>query len=193
MKASARVHAVSAIAVVFSAFASAQNMVPNGQFDTLEGWTLLGNGGQFTLDAGDGSPDAPAGSVVVGGSPATIIQSSCTPLTGPMTIDFQVDIKSNPDQPEFPPGGFPGRGNAQFFSSDTCSSGFLTLTNAENCFPLSDGWQRCASLNFAVPDTARGFRVEGGVILFGGWAKFDNFRLGPSGTVPVTLQSFDIE
>jgi hypothetical protein len=173
--------------VLFSTFASAQNIAPNGQFDTLEGWTLLGNGGQLTLDAGDGSPDAPAGFLVSGGSPVTFIQSSCAPLTGPMTADFQVDIKSNPDRPDFP-----GYGHAYLYSDDSCL-GSWTDVGAGNCFPLSNGWQRCARLNFAVPDTVRSFRVGGSVMYFGASAKFDNFRLGPSGTVPVTLQSFDIE
>jgi hypothetical protein len=187
MKSSALACVASGIAMLCPSFARAQNIVPNGQFDSLEGWTKLGNGGEFTLDAGDGSPDAPSASLTAGGSFATLIVSSCIPLSGPMTVDLQGDVKSNPTAPDFP-----AHVGVAFYSNDTCGTeaGFAT---AESCFALSNGWQRCASLNLAVPDNVRSASVQASVLNFGISAKFDNIRLGPTGTVPVTLQSFDVD
>lgn len=178
---------VSAIAILCSSFALAQNIVPNGQFDTLEGWTKLGNGGEFTLELSDGSPDAPSASLIAGGSPNTLIVSRCITLSGPMTVDLQGDIKSNPTAPDFP-----GNVAVTFFSDESCGP-YVGTSNAQSCFALSNGWERCSSLGLVVPGIVKSVNVQASVLRFGVSAKFDNIRLGPAGTVPVTLQSFGIE
>jgi hypothetical protein len=183
---------------VFVALASActgvfaQNVVPNPQFDSadsLDNWPILyGLGATLTLDASDGSPETPSAFLRAGSSQASLAYSTCIPFSPTTAVDLQADIKSDPGAlPDFP-----GHVSVYAYGDASCS-GRADVFAATTCFALSDGWQRCSNLGLALPQGTSSVNVVLSVLRLTVSAKFDNIRLGPTGTVPVTLQSFDID
>jgi len=179
----------SGVAILCSTPATAQTIIPNGQFSSLDGWSApIGQGATFTLDGGEGSPDTPSALLRAGGTPSAYVLSDCIPYTPTGAVDLQGDIKNSAQGlPEFP-----GLVQVVAYTDEVCGSPgqyFHTTT----CFALSAGWQRCSNLGFLLPPGTRALRIDLSVYSFTVAANFDNIRLGPTGTVPVTLQSFDIE
>lgn len=189
MKQSILACVVSGVAIVCSTPATAQTILPNGQFSSLDGWSApFGQGSTFTLDGTSGSPDTPSGLLTIGGTPNAYVVSDCIPYSPTGPVDLQGDVKNTAQGlPEF-------HGLVQLvaYTDEACGSSgqyFPTTT----CFPLSAGWQRCSNLGLVLPPDTRSLRIDLSVSFLSVSANFDNIRLGPTGTVPVTLQSFDIE
>jgi hypothetical protein len=171
----------------------AQNIVPNPDFDAeLSGWTLIlapSGGGSISLDTAVGSPIAPSMYVVGGGTPSTLVVSGCLPISQQI-VDLQGDLN-------YVQGATPIAAGSLEVSSygDTSCASYLDVAVTNTCFALpSAGWQRCSRLGYLLPAGTQAVTVALRVNYLGGnVAHFDNVRLGPAGTVPVTLQSFGVE
>ncbi|MEO7325283.1 MAG: hypothetical protein ABIW82_10695 [Dokdonella sp.] len=170
--------------------ASAANLVANPNFDAdVAGWTLdsTANGGSFTLDSGDGSPVPPSGFLQSGGTPNTIVRTDCIVVSGLQNIDMHADIKPSFQDPMRNPEIM-----AHTFSDSTCSSAMPTYIFTDACIVLSaPGWERCSTVNHPLPPGTQSVVVSISVSIIN--ANFDNIGFGPTGTVPVTLQSFNID
>lgn len=167
--------------------ALAQNLIENSAFNTdFSGWTGAGSG----WVADDCCGDPASGSVMLREFGALV--SNCIEVTAGTSYDFTLWSKFDPiiQPPE-------SNGNAwiNWSTETTCSSwnsfdpipGFHLGSNAE--------WQRVGA-TFVAPVGAQ--RVQ--VLLWpsvcgiscGGITYYDNVAFGPAGTVPVELQSFEI-
>ncbi|MEO7935995.1 MAG: hypothetical protein ABIR27_07030 [Dokdonella sp.] len=181
---------LSALLCLASAMTSAANLVANPNFDTdVAGWTLDpgANGGAFALDSADGSPAAPSAFLQRGGSPVTGVKTGCIAVSSLQNIDMHADIK-----PSFQ--GFPARAQiiAYTFSDTSCSISMPTVIVTDACVALpAPGWVRCSTVNHSLAAGTQGVVLDISVSLTD--ANFDNIGFGPTGTVPVTLQSFNID
>jgi len=168
--------------------AVAQNLVPNPNFDSgLDGWTNMqaDTGAIWTLDSTDGSPTAPSGHLQAGGRPSSLVNSACIAIDTTHNIDLNVDIKSSDAM-------YPGHVAVYTYGDPACSIAGDAFV-ASSCAALpADGWQRCSQINYALPAGTQGVIISLSVYYLTS-ANFDDVRFGPTGTVPVTLQSFDID
>lgn len=172
--------------------AMAQNIVPNPDFDVdLSGWTIdpSAQGASLALDSAAGSPGPPSMLLQGGSTPISSAYSNCLPISA-QTVDLQADIKNPPGLPEFY-----GAVVVLYAYSDVTCTTSLDATFTNTCFALPiNGWLRCSRLNYPLLSGTQAVIVSPRVMHFGGdQANFDNIRLGPTGTVPVTLQSFNID
>lgn len=166
------------------------NLVANPNFDVdVVGWTVdpTSNGGAFTLDSGDGSPVPPSGFLQHGGRPVTLVQTDCIVVSGVQNIDMHADIKPSSKDPMENPFIV-----ASTFSDSTCSIRMPSEISTDACIALpAPGWKRCSTVNHPLAAGTQGVVVSMGVSRID--ANFDDLGFGPTGIVPVTLQSFNID
>lgn len=179
-----------ALVCLGSVVASAANLVANPNFDVdVEGWTVdpTSNGGAFTLDSGDGSPVPPSGFLQHGGRPTTLVRTACIVVSDLQNVDMHADIKPSFQDPMENPNIV-----AYTFSDSACSIPMPAVISTDACISLSSpGWERCSTVNHPLAAGTQSVVVSISVSRID--ANFDNIGFGPTGTVPVTLQSFNID
>lgn len=173
--------------------ASAQNLIGNGGFDTdLSGWVdgpLEPHGSSWS--SSDCCGNGNSGSAHLLGSVfSTELDSACIAVSGATSYDFVVQINTLPSGSVGPAGA---SANLAWFSQENCTSQIdIQMMDLGN----SQAWRQTGA-TFTSPSNAHAVMIQlvsvGGGLSNGTDAYFDDVRFGPPGTVPVTLQSFDID
>jgi hypothetical protein len=165
--------------------AIAENLVPNPDFDTnLDGWTIV-LPSDTTLDNSTGSPAAPSMRMIaVDGTPAATAYTDCLEIDTSSNVDLIVDIRSVTGT---------ARASATAYSGAGCLGPIGPAGEVSGGDPLVDGWERGAAIDYALPPGTVGVRVFLSVNGDLAEANFDRVRFGPTGTTPVSLQSFRID
>lgn len=165
--------------------AGAQNLVPNPDFDTdLAGWTIV-LPSDVTLDNSVGSPAAPSMHMLaVDATPAATAYTDCIEIDTSSNVDLIADIRL-----------ITGAASASVtaYSSAGCTGPIGPAGLISDGEPLVDGWERAAAINYALPVGTVGVRVFLSVNGDLAEANFDRVRFGPTGTTPVSLQSFRVD
>jgi len=174
--------------------ASAQNLVSNGNFDTdLNGWSVgFSNVGTPAWFGDDCCGNAGSGSArLLALHFPTSLNSSCIAVTGGNSYDLVVMANTLPAGGTILTGA---EADILWFGDASCSQEMTRAVgvNVGN----SAGWRQVGA-TIVAPDNVMSARIElfagGGGLSSGIDAYFDNVRFGPPGSVPVTLQSFDVE
>ncbi len=183
--------AIASLLCVCATSAAAANLVTNPDFNAgLSGWTLT-QGSNPTLDDVDGSPSAPSIRLVsVGPNLPSEIRSNCIPAGTSQFFDLFVDVKVHV-------GG--GLASVAAYSDANCANVAGPMGYASQ-FPVTiDTWQQASSLPFGplgLPPGGAYLQVTlsaSQTFSTPSDVSFDHVRFGPSGTVPVRLQSFTVD
>lgn len=181
--------------------ASAQNLVANPNFDTsLANWTSTHGAPtvSITLDTSTGSPSPPSLLFTQLQPPPALevahIFSECIAVSAGQAYDLVYDTVLRPT-PAIASGI-----DAHTFSDAGCTTqtGALMGNAKDNCSALTAPWIRCQQYNQIVPAGVVAVRLRiTGILLAANdpppnTFRIDNVRFGPSGTVPVQLQSFEL-
>jgi hypothetical protein len=187
----------SAIIVAILAFAAeshAADLVVNGSFDSdLSGWTASGAG--ISFDATNGAPDA--GSVhIVAANPATSTTlTQCIDITPTGNVDLLASA-----QPHSATGGATAVIRIAAYNATTCSGIQLgTFGGAAVSTEIGTNgiWTRYGFLVGSLPAATRSIAMQlivstpnAGDAIDISW---DHIQFGDSGTLPVELQSFEVD
>ena len=169
----------------------AANLVGNPDFDSgLEGWTLASASGPgtFTVDTATGAPSAPSIHLVP--DPATAfgiaVQSNCIAIDTSQNVDLLFNMKAT--------SGW-GYANVDAYSDASC--GTLLSALGTPAYGANGQWGPYSLPNAALPAGTHSARVvlvsSMGSLGSPGDAHFDHIAFGPTGSTPVTLQTFDID
>lgn len=175
--------------------ADAENLVPNPDFDAgIDHWSLLGNpsGATISYVADDGSP-AP-GALRIDrpdqnrGNSTTAV-SDCIVVDPSIHYDLMVSVKVLT--------GAVGYAYLSVFSDAQCGEPIGPAVQVLQWDGADAIWHELEALDFALPDATASLRIAVSVgvpypetlsaVLF------DHVGLGPTGTVPVTLQTFVVD
>lgn len=189
-----------AVGAIIVADVRAQNLVPHGEFDDgLSDWVMSSsnNGGELVLDTSSGHPLAPSMLMHPGGRPYTIADHACIEIDSSQAFDVHAWLNRDPQSVPQPSvtgvsiGIFPyaqpaceqalGAGSGFGFSYDDCPVGG------------ADGWRYCALVGHSFDPQVRSVRIEFSVGAQVTSGSVDHLEFGPTGSVPVTLQSFRID
>jgi hypothetical protein len=169
------------------ASAQAANLVTNPNFTTdVNGWT---NAGGLTWDASDGDP-AP-GSAHITAATSGSSNSSCIVIAAPQNIDLfaNIEVASGAAFVE-----------AVAFTDTGCLTGGTSF--AFTATSSSSVWQQFSATNVALPSGTNSVLIQlfaslptvpGAAPVAPVDAHFDQIQFGPTGTLPVRLQSFDVK
>jgi len=175
----------------------AQNLIANPGFDSdLSGWTvILGSASWSPLDccgnSGSGSASLRAGP---GGTGPTYLVSDCITVTPGSSYDLVVRAETLAVPPDFLAGS--GTATITWYDNGVPCSNVLVTVEPGVSFGTDAGW-RSFGTTFIAPATVVAAKVT--LIAAGGGLSqaidvhYDDVRFGPSGSVPVTLQSFDVD
>ena len=193
-------HAGLAVILAASAIpAHAANLITNPDFTTdLSGWTVFtSSGGTVTFDSTSGSPTT--GAIRLTASNGGVAQAKQCITLGPQSIDLIVRryiVTSVGPITE-------ADTNWIAYSGANCLGNLVGAfaTNAVTGFPgffngAAASWDELYSLSQSLP--AGTVSVQVSIYISAGASAtldflFDDIRFGPSGTVPVRLQSFDVK
>lgn len=181
-----------AIALLGAQALHAQNLVTNPDFDTsIEQWQLSGIG-TISHVADDGAP-APGALRLDRPDEArgnsTLVLSACIPVDKGMHFDLIGNIKLIE--------GSSANISAIGYSDAGCSTVIGTVGPVLTTSTADGTWQAFSATDFVLPDNVGSIivRLSAGVgfpeTLIA--ALFDHVGFGPTGSVPVTLQSFRID
>lgn len=175
--------------------AHAQNLVPNPDFDTgVEPWQMVpGAIGTVTHVPDDGSP-APGALRLErpdesnrGSSTAAI--SACMPVDADTRFDLIGSVKLVV--------GNSASVQVTGYSSVDCSGSIVSFDPVLSTQAADGLWHSFSATDFPLPDTVGSVvvRLNSGVAFPAtqSVALFDHIGFGPTGSVPVTLQSFRID
>jgi hypothetical protein len=181
MKCSKQISAVLLLGLAQATMAA--NLVPNPDFATdLNGWTAA-PGATFLFDTTTGMPAPSATVAVPSGGPDGWIRSTCIQIDASQNVDFVVSAWcAGPVNVDF---------NLNAFSDTNCSVPISTAAHLA-VGGLFHTWLGKSQMNFALPVSTQSVQVEVPLIPFGG-GRIDRIRFGPTGTTPVSLQSFDVD
>ncbi|GAA0713947.1 hypothetical protein [Dokdonella soli] len=172
----------------------AANLLVNPDFNTdLGGWgTTNASQGTTTFDGTAGSPAA--GSVLLSGVACCTVQvSQCVPVTAGQSYDFGANLIEGPTAP-----GQSGDGTGvdlHWYTDAACATAYISQNVLQPA--ISSTWARYGQGSVVAPAGAQSvwFRIY--QYNFKGLANLtshaDHAFFGPSGTVPVELQSFSID
>lgn len=166
--------------------AVAQNMVLNADFDSDLGHWSTNSSNAWSVDNADGFP-APGSAHMVGSTEAnTGLQSDCIVVGGGQSIDLIANVK---DASMFSRAVM----SLRSYSDGTCSSISSDLFVFNFPTPLGNGWTQ-GSLTTLLPAGIGSVTIFLETSGFGGTAdtRWDHIRFGPTGSVPVRLQSFEV-
>lgn len=202
---------IALFALCMVSSAQAQNLVTNPDFDTdIAQWLLSVGVGSITHDASEGSP-SPGAMRFVGSAPRVGLsdeqqgtslagredgargtsnnsRSACIPAAGGTRYDLFAQIKII--------SGAAGSAGVIFFPETDCS-GSSTFGGVVQSTIVDGTWRTISSVDFEAPSGTQSAQVF--LTLGVGFPAtqflgfFDTVRFGPTGTVPVTLQSFEVE
>lgn len=181
------------MAVPVALAAPLQDLLPNGGFDTdIAGWsTLPPSGSSPVWSSEDCCGDSSSGSIELRAIAQFVVAgSSCIAVLGGTDFDLVTMVDTRPT------GGLFGQAGIQIrWYSD---AGCTTETGSWQSWALGgqQGWRRFGTTTTAPPDAmaaaivliAAGNGLSNGIDAF-----FDDIAFGESGTVPVRLQSFDVD
>jgi hypothetical protein len=172
---------------VYASGALGANLVANPDFNAdVSGWTNAGTA-VFSWDGGDGSPGFGSANFVGNSSQVGIANSSCIVLAAPQNIDLYANIET-PNLEAF-------NAEALAYTDPGCTNGESTF-GAITSTPLpGPGWQQVSATNVSLPGSTQSIRVRlmATPMDLNLNAHVDHVRLGPAGTTPVRLQSFDVK
>lgn len=184
--------AMANLGLASSAFA--QNRLSNGSFDTdLSGWSLLPpSGSQPVWSSKDCCGNSASGSAELRAVDLPVILgSSCIAVSGGSTYDLVAMVDTQPAGAGIPTQAGLG---VLWYSDAACTDAIdpPQTWSVGN----SPGWRRfgvsthapAAALSARIELTAAGAGLSSGIDAY-----FDQVAFGTTGTVPVTLQSFDID
>jgi hypothetical protein len=186
---------VISLAFAFAAMPlPAQNLVTNPGFDTdLDGWSLILGSAAWSSDdccddANSGSASFPLGPYGMG-----MLNSACIDVTPGASYDLVVLAETLALPPDF----LFGSGTATVtWYDDVASCPYIFLSEPGMTIQPGTGW-RSFGATFVAPPTAAAAKVtlmaQTGGLSEGIDVHFDNVRFGPTGSVPVTLQSFEVD
>lgn len=188
------------IVVVSAAFAfgatslPAQNLVTNPGFDSdLDGWSMIHGSASWSADdcCGDANSGSASLPVVVGAM--AMLNSACIGVTPGASYDLVVLAETLALPPDF----LSGSGTATVtWYDDMASCPYILVNEPGATFQPYTGW-RSFGATFVAPATAAAVKVtlmaQAGGLSQGIDVHFDNVRFGPTGSVPVTLQSFEVD
>lgn len=189
---------LGAAVFAFAATANAQNLIGNPDFATnLSGWTVRPNSTAHavTHEMSDGSPAPPSMRITqtagITVPDAASVSSNCMPVSSATSYDALVDTRINT--------AFLPTVHAIGYSDSACTTAAGPTFSLSNCSAVAGGWRRCLATGFS-PTAAQTHMQLTVVANFMPSAQLpltdlliDNARFGPSGTVPVTLQSFGVD
>lgn len=197
-------------ALVLPSVVSAQNLVLNPNFDSgpLVNWTATATCATnpatctVTQDNAEGFTTVPSARLTARDNPGQSLTSDCYAYSGGVTpgglVDLGVSVRANATD---------ANSQAQviflFFSgAPPCDlGGGAVFQGNANVTLLSSslGWDHMGELGFTIPPASTHFNVllqvrqNGAAPAFTADYSFDRAFLGPPGTTPVELQSFDVE
>jgi hypothetical protein len=165
--------------------ANADNLVANPDFNTDVGsWTWIPNvsgSGSFTLDTTTGDPAAPSAHIVTDAASGGVARSQCILINAPQNLDLIVNGKSN------------AGGSADvwlmLFTTDDCTFG---MGHGASLGYDSGTWEQKSQSNLAISSDVQSVQIW---LVASASQDFniDHVQLGLSGTLPVTLQSFQVD
>jgi len=170
--------------------AMAQNLIANPTFDTdYSGWPV--GAAQWVAEDCCGNP---ASGSITSHQDETLI-SNCIDVTGGSSYDLTLWTKYVPVNPSLPsPNGF---AYVVWMSAAACGGVAIDFPNYPDLAPGGGAAWHKVGATFVAPAGAQSVSIElGGYhcgLSCGGDTYFDNVAFGPAGTVPVELQSFDID
>ena len=180
-----------------SGVTQANNLLVNSDFSGgLAGWTVTSNSltATATYDGAIGSPGNGSAklSTPVGDLPtAKITLSQCVAIAA-QGIDFRGRYRTDQST-----GGAYASFGFQAFNALGCS-GTVLLNTAPSSTVYPPGWTENQFNNFPLPAGTQSVLisasfVKGDPASFAPVAHFDHILLGPTGTTPVELQSFNVD
>lgn len=170
----------------------AENILTNSFFDTnIAGWTLYP--GTFTVahDPTMGA-NAPGSIMFTTAAPVNSGVAQCVAVSPETAYDVLAHFRvaAGTASPNI-------RIQVQWFQEASCVTpdpGFAPVTTTPPIVP--DTWQTTSIAGLASPNNAHGARVSIIVYVSSSAATqfwYDDVQLGPTGSLPVTLQSFGVE
>lgn len=194
MKFAMRFLTVTALVLGTAGTATAANLLVNPDFDSdLANWNPTNaSQGTATFDGSDGSPSA--GSVLFTGVACCTVQVlQCVAVSAGQSYDFGAVLKQGPVAP-----GQAGDGmgiDVTWYDAANCSgSDLATDTLAPS---VTTSWVRYAKGNVVAPPGAQSASYRIRQYNFAGLTNLtshaDHAFFGASGTVPVELQSFNVD
>lgn len=179
-----RKSALASISLVFAVAlpAHAQNLVQNASFDAGDDFWTIVLPALSEVDNSTGSDAPPSMKVSAPGpsSPLAQVYSTCIVVDESVNYDLIVDILHESGASEARVSAYTGH-CLSFIGSA------ITVTGS------GAGWQTQSSTNVTLPAGTGSVTVVLQTSSFPSEANFDRVRFGPTGTTPVTLQSFDID
>ena len=179
------------------AWGVSQDLIVNGHFHTdINGWTLVGVGTQ-AWDPLDWLADPSSGSIrITNTSPAAnqpTGSAQCILLTPSGTYEFGAHVR-------FPTGQALGGGGVAvgWFNNTTCTNPPISTANTPPVFSTTtDTWVESFSSGVPAPAGTVAVGVGPGVVKLGAGGStaglFDRVRFGPTGTTPVSAQTFTVQ
>ncbi|MGZ7032065.1 MAG: hypothetical protein ACXVIJ_08840 [Thermoanaerobaculia bacterium] len=174
----------------------AQNLLQNGNFDTdLSGWTdITFPPPVWTPDDCCANPDSGSVRLRGGGTFMPILASDCVAVTANSGYDVRTMVNMVP----FSPGDPYPAGAALYVIWNAAPDCTGVEIDRQGILFSADplGWH-LASAHLVAPDGTNSAFVQllalNGGLSSGINAYFDDVRFGPSGSVPVDLQSFTVD
>lgn len=178
--------------------APAQNLLTNSEFDeNLSGWTITASDSEANAswDATTGSPGVGSLVLDVHGGMRGVTASQCLDLL-PQSVDFATRFTADRA------GGLASDffGVIAVWDQPGCDAGGgASVVACSKQFPnVTGGFAETSIGNCALPPSTKSVRVS--IIASSGFmvgdyisGHFDHVRFGPSGTVPVKLQSYYVD
>jgi hypothetical protein len=177
--------------------ASAANLIANSEFDTdLSGWSMQTGVSEWSPEDCCGSPTSGSASLPLIDTASATLVSDCVDVTPGAAYDLVLFAETRP----IPPGFLGGHGVASVAwvrNGQSCIEALPASGQPQIDIPAEDdGWR-----SFGMTVTAPADAIAARVTLFGELAglsvavnlHFDHALFGPTGSVPVTLQSFYVE
>jgi len=188
------------ILVISGAFAfaamplPAQNLVTNPGFDAnLDDWSMILGSASWSSDdcCGNANSGSASLAVIVGGT--VMMNSACIGVTPGASYDLVVLAETLAIPPDF----LSGLGTATVtWYDDIASCPNVLVSEPGVTFQPDTGWRQFGA-TFVAPATAAAVKVtlmaQAGGLSQAIDVHFDNVRFGPTGSVPVTLQSFEVD
>lgn len=172
----------------------AANLLANSEFDTdLSGWSVLTGNAEWSAEDCCGSPASGSASLPIVDAGHSIVASDCVAVDPGAAYDLVLFAETL----SIPPGFLDGHGTASvwwFRSGEACLFASEASGNIE--IPAANGWRSFGS-TMTAPDDAVSARVALTAEIAGLSvaidAHFDHVLFGPTGSVPVTLESFVVD